>query len=232
MFWRLAWPRRTFSAGLLVGAALTVGARIAINETPVADWIVRPLVRPDSGGNADVIVVLGAGIVDNCVPNINALRRAMLGVRLYQQQRAPLLLFTGGAPRGTPCAVGQVMADVAYDLGVPRDRVLVESESHSTRENAQKSAPLIRGIGGQRVLLVTDRLHITRSVGAFERFGFTTLHAAVPVNQGHPDNVSMLAAATREAAALSYYRLRGWLQGPDAIAPQSHATGAVVPGSR
>lgn len=199
---------------------------MAINETPVADWIVRPLVRSDSGGTADVIVVLGAGIVDNCVPNGNALRRVLLGVRLYKQQRAPLVLFTGGIPKGRSCAVAQIMADLAYELGMPRDHVLVEADSHSTRENAEKSAPIVRRLGAQRVLLVTDRLHITRAVGAFARFGFTTLHAAVPVNQGHPDNMSMLAAAAREAVALSYYRLRGWLGTPEAIAPPPDANGA------
>lgn len=205
---------------------------MAINETPVADWIVRPLVRPDSGGTADVIVVLGAGIVDNCVPNGNALRRVLLGVRLYKQQRAPVLLFTGGIPEDRTCAVAQIMADLAHDLGVPREHVLVEAESHSTHENAEKSAPLLRGLGARRVLVVTDRLHITRAVGAFARFGFTTLHAAVPVNQGHPDNMSMLAAAAREAVALSYYRMRGWLGAPSAVAPQSGAAGAGLLESR
>lgn len=229
--WRFVWPQRTFSIGLLVGAALTIGARIAINETPVADWIVRPLVRSDTGGTADAIVVLGAGVVDNCVPNGNALRRVLLGVRLYKQQRAPVLLFTGGVPKGRSCAVAEIMADLAYDLGVPRERVLVEADSHSTRENAEKSAPMLRGLGAQRVLLVTDRLHITRAVGAFARFGFTTLHAAVPVNQGHPDNVSMLTAAAREAVALSYYRLRGWL-GANAISAQPGTASAALPGSR
>lgn len=227
--WRLVWPRRTFLVGVLLGTALTIGARIAVNETPVADWIVRPLVRPDTGGTADVIVVLGAGIVDNCVPNGTALRRVLLGVRLYKQQRAPILLFTGGVPTGRSCAVARIMADLAYDLGVPREHVLVEADSHSTRENAQKSAPIIRGLGAQRVLLVTDRLHITRAVGAFARFGFTTLHAAVPVNQGHADNMSMLAAAAREAVALSYYRMRGWLDAPGTIALQPHAAGAALP---
>lgn len=206
---------------------MTVGVRTVINETPVADWIVRPLVRADSGGAADAIVVLGAGIIDNCVPNGNAVRRVLLAVQLYKQQRAPMLLFTGGVPRGRTCAVAQIMAELAYELGAPRERVLVEADSHSTRENAQKSAAMLRGLGAQRVLLVTDRLHITRAVGAFARFGFTTLHAAVPVNQGHTDNMSMLAAAARESLALSYYSLRGWLGGPDTSAPQPDAAGAA-----
>ena len=39
--------------------------------------------------------------------------------------------------------------------------------SHNTHENAILSAPLLKRLGARRLLVVTDRLHMTRAGGAF-----------------------------------------------------------------
>ena len=89
-----------FGLGLVCGVLFVVLGRWAINRTTVADMLVAPLVLADTNGRADAIVVLGAGTVGRCVANNNALRRAILAAHLWRAGRAPVVLVTGGAPRG------------------------------------------------------------------------------------------------------------------------------------
>ena len=209
--WRLPRWRSRFRLGVLCGIVLVLGVRQIINETGFADSLVGPLVHSDTTGSADAIVVMGAGIVGPCEPNLNSMRRVMLATRLFRDRRAPIMLITGGAPSGLPCPVSEVMARVAYELGVPRDAVTLETRSRSTHENAIESAPLLRQLGARRVLIVTDRLHMNRAAGVFVQAGFETERVNVPVYAGHADNVSMLTAGMREYVALAYYRWRGWI---------------------
>jgi uncharacterized SAM-binding protein YcdF (DUF218 family) len=199
--------RRPFLAGVLCGVAGVLAATTIVNNTPIADWLVGPLLVRDGADRADAIVVLGAGVVGGCEPNQNGVRRVLLAARKYREGLAPIVLFTGG-PSGEACTIGTAMASLARDIGIPAAAIRVEERSRSTWENGQFSAPLLHREGARRLLLVTDRLHMLRAAGVFSRLGFEVESASVPIYAGHADNVSMLTAAIREVAALAYYRLR------------------------
>ena len=159
-----------------------------------------------ASASAQAIVVLGGGVVGDCTPNLNSLWRTLHGARLFKAGRAPLIVTTGGGAGGA-CPVAEAMAQTARDLGVPADRLIVETESRSTWENGERTARVLHGRGITHVLLVTDRLHMRRAVGVFARAGFAVEPVSVPIYEGHPDNVSMLYAGLREMVALVYYRL-------------------------
>jgi uncharacterized SAM-binding protein YcdF (DUF218 family) len=67
-------------------------------------------------------------------------------------------------------------ADYLYPLldtfGIPRDRVMLESKSRNTVENALLSKDLMKPKLGERWLLVTSAQHIPRAVGSFRQVGF------------------------------------------------------------
>lgn len=218
--------RSRFGAGVVTGVALTFAIASLINNTSVPDWIVAPLLVADSPGPVETIVVLGAGVVGDCIPNQYGLRRVLLAVRHWRQQPSARLLFTGGT--GGPCPVAEAMAGLARELGVPDALVRVETASTNTRENAVLATSLLRVWGTSRVLVVTDRLHMRRAVAAFRRLGLQVQGASVPIYEGHEDNVSMLAAGLREFAALGYYRMRGWIGEAGTDAPR--AVGMMMPG--
>jgi lysophospholipase L1-like esterase len=119
------------------------------------------------------------------------------------------------------------MSRLAGELGVPAEARLTEEVSHSTHENAEFSAPILRRLGARRILVVSDRLHMPRAAGAFAAAGFAVERASVPVFASHPDNVSMLYYGLREYVALLYYRERGWLDAAAAPAPTAAATPAA-----
>ena len=184
---------------------------IAINNTALADVLMVPLLVTDTTESADALVVAGAGLIGHCELNLNGLRRTILAAQLWHQRRAPVIMFTGGTPQGQPCAVAEVMARLAQELGVPAERIRLETQSRSTHTNASLSAPLLKAEGADHLLLVTDRLHMRRFAGAFAREGFRIGRASVPVYAGHRDNVDMLLHGFREYAAIAYYKARGWL---------------------
>ena len=219
----LGWiARRRFLAGMACGVCVVFLAREIINHTTFPDYLVAPLLTDDSKASADAIVVLGAGVIGDCVPNGNGLRRVFRGVQAFTAGRAPLFVITGGKAGGL-CAVADAMADVARDLGVPPEKMVVERESTSTHENGELVAPMLRERNVRRILLVTDRLHMRRATGVFAQLGFVVEPFAVPIYEGHADNVSMLATGIHEAVGLLYYRLRGWTGGdrPRLAPPQS-----------
>jgi uncharacterized SAM-binding protein YcdF (DUF218 family)/lysophospholipase L1-like esterase len=215
---------RPFFGGLLCGVILVFAGGWTINETSLADWLIAPLLLEDSNANADAIVVLGGGVIGDCVPNINSLRRAVHGARLFRAGRAPMVVITGGSGN-EGCPVANAIMNFAGELGVPDDRMFLESEARSTRQNAEFTMPLLRAQHVSRVLLVTDRLHMRRAKGSFEHQGLVVEPVSVPIYEGHPDNISMLAAGAREAAALTYYSLRGWMQ------PMSNNQAVAGPGA-
>jgi uncharacterized SAM-binding protein YcdF (DUF218 family)/lysophospholipase L1-like esterase len=219
---------RTFWAGVITGIALVFLARLVINETTFPDHLIAPLLVDDSAARADAIVVLGAGVIGDCTANVNGVRRAMLGARLFKERRAPIVVITGGAANGS-CPVADAMAQVAREFGVPADRLILERRSRNTHENGELTAPLLRERNASRILLVTDRLHMRRAAGVFQRLGLAVEPTSVPIYEGHDDNVSMLAGGLREAAALTYYRMRGWT-GSRAAVPAPAAASKDIEG--
>jgi uncharacterized SAM-binding protein YcdF (DUF218 family) len=66
------------------------------------------------------------------------------------------------------------MSDVVAELGdgIDISRVLLETRSSNTYENALYSAEMIKPKQSQRWLLVTGASHMPRAVGSFRRAGF------------------------------------------------------------
>jgi uncharacterized SAM-binding protein YcdF (DUF218 family) len=119
---------------------------------------------------AQAIVVLGARVLPDGSPSSTLRARVQRGVRLHLEGTAPLLVFSGGAVTH-PMPEAVVARDLAKALGVPSDACLCEPESRSTRENAERTAALLRPRGIQRVLLVSDPFHLFRATRSFWREG-------------------------------------------------------------
>lgn len=134
---------------------------------------------------ADAIVVLGGGLNPphrrNPVPDLGrAADRYWHAFRLWRAGRAPEILISGGALPWTDAAASEAEAALVLlvDFGLPAKRVLLEPGSLNTRQNAELSATILRGRGGNRILLVTSALHMRRALSQFERTGLEVIPAA------------------------------------------------------
>ena len=120
-------------------------ARLAINESTIPDRFLAPMLLDDSSAPADAIVVLGAGVIGDCVPNLNGMRRVLLGAKLFREGRAPLLVITGGSRRRPIARWPTRWRRLARDSGVPADKIVLERQSRNTHENGERTAPLAAG---------------------------------------------------------------------------------------
>lgn len=89
--------------------------------------------------------------------------RARWAAQLYANGVAPKVLLTGAGDFTGHRAI-------LLAAGVPRDAILIESKSASTKENAEFSAPLLKEEGVHRAVVVTSWYHSRRALVAFEHF--------------------------------------------------------------
>jgi uncharacterized SAM-binding protein YcdF (DUF218 family) len=102
-------------------------------------------------------------------------RVAERGAQLFLDQWAPLLIFSGGLGSITrniwtePEA--ERFAKIAIDLGVPSERILIESKSTNTGENIRFTRQLLaeREIDPQRFILVQKPYMERRSFATFRK---------------------------------------------------------------
>jgi uncharacterized SAM-binding protein YcdF (DUF218 family) len=184
-----------------------------------------------SASSAQAIVVLSGGRVqppgDPAASEWNeAVDRFYGGVDLYKAGKAPLLIVTAAWLPWQPDAAseGAVLAQLAVELGVPRDRILITQRVMNTDDEARAVAELLaaRGDGGTgkgKVLLVTSAYHMRRAQWLFARAGLETYPFPVDfqVSEGRqltildflPNAASLdhTETALRELYGLLFYQL-------------------------
>ncbi|MBQ8965705.1 YdcF family protein [Ruminococcus sp.] len=133
------------------------------------------------GENADLIMVLGSRkACDYRVPE---------AVRLYNEGKAPKLLFSGGQVQETSLGVmaeWESMEKTALALGVPEGDILTERRSGNTAENFRFSAELTAGYlsAGKSIILVTTAYHQRRAMCFAEKFMAGYEFIPCPVQKG------------------------------------------------
>ncbi len=125
--------------------------------------------------NCDAVVVLGGGIVEG--PEGYELRphsfkRLVEGVMLAKKYDALLIVSGGSLPGSSRRAEAFVMAELARKLGVLEEKLLLDSESKNTHENAKNVSSMARKLNLREVVLVTSAVHMKRAVKSFEKFEF------------------------------------------------------------
>ncbi len=225
----LFWHQRR--AGLAcLSVALGVLALIAF--LPVGDAMLEPLedrfpevkVLP-----ADVtgIVVLGGAIETDLtaargMPSLNdAAERMTSLVYLARHYPKARLAFTGGNGElvHAPMTEAAVARALWTQLGVDQSRIVYESRSRTTYENAVLLKALLDPQPGQVWLLVTSAWHMPRSVGLFRHAGWTVLPYPVgyktaptlmtAIRGSLPDRLGQVDLASHEWIGLVAYWLLG-----------------------
>jgi uncharacterized SAM-binding protein YcdF (DUF218 family) len=159
---------------LLLAIVLIYGASIA----PVANYLCYYLEKdyinnPTAGNkNIDVIVILGSGTKE-----INALKntfnteieslRLLHAVVIYNTIGAKYFVCSGKGDGKTSQA--EVMARLAGKLGVPKEKIRIESNSKNTGENAAEVNKLFIN-KNINVGLVTSAFHMKRSEREFKKY--------------------------------------------------------------
>jgi uncharacterized SAM-binding protein YcdF (DUF218 family) len=176
--WALAWAAwATLYATSMPVVANFLTSRVELRGPPLAS----ALGSTDPARTALVVLAGGLRTFDRTTPPRERLDGAttarILGAsRIYLDHPFELVILSGA-----PVQEGIAMADLITTLGVPRERLVVESASYSTRENAERSQVILRERGFDTVVLATSATHLRRAVHEFERVGAHVIPAAVEV---------------------------------------------------
>lgn len=184
------------------------------------------------GAGPDVIVVLTGGQRGREGPepilNEASTDRTLAAVAAAARWPDAPIIITGGAAAGATRPTAELMARLARDLGVPAERLILETGALDTRENGTRTAPLLERLGARRIALVTSPDHMARARGVFAKLGYETL--AVPATPITPEVWSLAqfvpdagalartTATVHEVIGLAVYRMRGWIGAADAPA--------------
>lgn len=247
LLWAVAVPSTFLALLALVGVGLTLWFRVlgrtlaAIGVvglllgglSPLARLLLSPIENrfpafTDDGGRIDGVIVLGGAELPEITeargqPAFQESGERMMALadlaRRYPQAR---LVFSGGSsaivPSGT-MSESDVVRQVVPQLGIDAARVMFESRSRNTAENARLSRELVQPKPGERWLLVTSAFHMPRAVGCFRAAGFPV--TAYPVDFRTPgdtglrpfrsvsEGLGFLDLAVREWVGLAAYYWTG-----------------------
>lgn len=144
--------------------------------------------------DVEAIVILGGMAVweetSKHVVFTQANDRLMQALELFQHQKTPRLVITGGS--GTPFqelkSEAIILRDYLIRQGFSSDQVFAESEAKNTYQNAVLTARLFeQHHWNKRIILITSAFHIKRAVKCFEKQGFQTIsYPAHPLNEIKP----------------------------------------------
>lgn len=212
------WRRR---AGRIVCRGAV--ALLYLLSTGAGSWLLvhpleqlEPPLMSTTGSRAGAIVVLSAGRIrrspeyeDRPMPDFITLNRMTYAAHVVRARKLPLLV-TGGfvsEMRDESLAVGmQRVFQDAFQLPVR----WVEARSRNTAENAQFSAPILRAAGVDRIILITDAMHMRRARLSFERAGMHVTSGPTFYHEpGRFDPLRLIPSA--ENLRRSHYALYEWL---------------------
>jgi len=137
----------------------------------------------DRTEDADVIIVLGAGIRRDGRAGWALTRRAQMGADLWHQGIAPYILCTGAQADGYPRSESEACEEILLREGVPQSAIWKESNSRSTEENAIYSYEILSEQGLSKVVLVSDSYHMLRAEWIFRAEGMTAYTSPVPASR-------------------------------------------------
>lgn len=207
--------RRLGNLLVLAGVALL----LVLSTRVGALLLVRPLENrypPLTGpGQAQAIVVLGAGRQSSApeyghldAASMNGLKRLEYGAWLHKRTGLPILV-TGGSPDGSPESEAALMARVLQQDFQVQAR-WQEDRSNNTVDNAALSAAILKPAGIERVLLVTDAIHMPRAMQAFAATGLqATAAATMYASTARPLPTDYLPTAGN--LQLSGYAMHEWI---------------------
>lgn len=225
------WP--WIVSGLWVGGYLVCSVPVIVN--PLIALMEDPYLTEAQCAVSSHMIVLGGG-VDSRIGDARefdrmssaTLSRSMAAVRTLQDEPDTRVIVSGGAIVGS-VAEADVIAAFLEQMGISGQRVLRESGSANTRENALNAVALLNdeAVTGP-VRLVTSAMHMPRALNSFRNVLATAGSAieicpvsvdvqalkSVPVYALMPQSTAIVRfdLLLHEALALLSYRARGWLQ--------------------
>ena len=192
------WLRNLLAAIGLVTVVVTV--------TPFVSWWARAYAGSIEQPKGDVLILLSAAADDNSGISYSSYWRARQTLLAWQTGGFKKIVVSGGGGPG--------ILNFLRSEGIPRDVIVAEWGSKSTRENGIATARLIEGMPGTKVLVTSD-FHMYRALRVFRKLNIQVTPMAVPdvLHSTEHWNGRFQAFETMlvESAKILDYAVRGWI---------------------
>jgi len=238
LFWFLAQPLNLTIILLLAGLSLlgfgrrrlaAAGFSLACLVLAVSAWtsagalLLNPLEerfqRPDLPPRIDGIVVLGGGFEGSVNLARGGYQLNDAGDRFVETaalaRRFPEARVVVSGGTGAVLLDGRPDAETALDLlgvlGVAAERIVLESRSRNTGENASFTAALVPQRPGETWLLVTSAFHMPRAMGLFRKAGFAVLPWPTDYRTSGREGIGMFRDGPVDALQTTTLAMREWI---------------------
>lgn len=121
--------------------------------------------------DADCIIVLGAGIVDNETPTPMLKDRLDAGILLYNLGVAPKVLLTGDNGQDYHNEI-RVMLSYLLDAGIPSEDIFCDHAGFSTYDSMYRAQDIF---DVKKAIVVTQTYHLYRALYIGESLGMTVM---------------------------------------------------------
>jgi len=180
--------------------------------TPIDSWWLSRLAGPWNDPKGEVLVVLGADSVRDVI-GWSSYWRSVYAVRAWREGGFRQLVICGGSANGE-APVSERMSQFMVSQGIPVDVLHMETQSHSTRENALDAKPILDTLPGRKILMTSD-YHMFRAYRVFRKAGIQIdprpLPDAAKQIGSWRNRWPVFLGLCVETAKIGYYFARGWI---------------------
>lgn len=126
----------------------------------------------NTAGQADQAIVLGLAL-ENGKPTDELLARLDTAQSYLGKYPGARLILTGGNADASGRTEAAVMREILAERGVADDRMILEDQAKSTKDNFRNTAQIIDP--GEPVVLISSDYHMDRAVQTAKAAGFTNV---------------------------------------------------------
>jgi uncharacterized SAM-binding protein YcdF (DUF218 family) len=131
---------------------------------------------------ADAAIVMGAAVYRDR-PSPVFRERINHAIVLYQEGKVNALIFTGGQDAYDSIAESEAARAYAIQAGVAPDDIFVETVSTDTEENLSEAEQIAATQNFERVLIVSDPMHMRRAVTVARDVGLDAHPSPTPTSR-------------------------------------------------
>jgi uncharacterized SAM-binding protein YcdF (DUF218 family) len=179
---------------------------VLAQATPIDYWWAHAYSGSIEQPKGDVLIVLSAASDDNGLISFSSYWRARYALMAWNEGGFQKIVISGGGGPG--------IENFLIMEGVPREAIVAEWHSTTTRENGVETARLIKDMPGKKVLLTSD-FHMFRAIRVFRKLGLDVTPMPLPdvlkASQHLNGRIPGFQTMTVESFKILYYKLRGWI---------------------
>lgn len=161
-------PIKKYKWKLLIIILLSIFAYIAYNVISI--WQYSNVCADEK---CDVAIVLGAACSDNEVSEVYK-QRLNHAIELYNDNKIQKIIVTGGVGDGNSRTDANVARSYLVTCGISENVIIEEGKSKITQENLENSKVIMDNNGYKTALIVSDPLHMKRSILLADDMGITS----------------------------------------------------------